>query len=846
MPLKKYGEKRTFDKTPEPPPAEKSSPQGNFFCVQRHHATRLHYDLRFEIEGVLASWAVPKGPTLVPGDKRLAVHVEDHPLDYGNFEGNIPKGNYGAGSVMLWDRGVFEVAGDAMPARLQVERGDFKFRLSGVKLRGEFALVRMKSRGKADEWLLLKKKDAVTDPDWDPEDHAWSVLTGRTQEEIAAGLPPRPMAQGAKGRPLPERAVEAPMPDSIVPMKATLSETVPASGEWLYEIKWDGIRALCFVRDGTLRIDSRKGNSCERQYPEFSVLPRQVNASNAILDGEIAVLDDKGRPNFGLIQPRIMASDPNAIANLARARPATLFLFDLIYLDGFDLRAVPLRERKRLLREVVAPTPQIRIPEDFEEGELLFHAAKEQELEGIVAKRADSPYEPRRSDAWVKVKTVEEQDFVICGWLSGERDYFGSLLLGAFKDGKLVYTGNVGSGFTGKLIAEVYRALEPLKTDKPALVDVPKLAGEITWTRPELVCNVKYGAWTHEKRLRAPVFQGLRMDVEPGECVLDPETTTTAAVKPGVCPPLITGAQEQMFVAVEGTRLKFTNLNKVFWPDEGYNKRDLINYYDAVADWLLPHLHGRPLSLKRYPNGIRGDYFFQKDSPESFPEWLRFLEVRDEGKTIRYVLAEDRASLLYLANLGCIDQNPWMSRAGSLDKPDFILIDLDPYECPYDKIVEAAQLVHRKLDLLGLQGYPKTTGGDGMHVYIPVEPRYTYEQTRQFAEILGVLVTGERPELFTTPRSVSRRVKGRVYFDHQQNGQGKTIAAPYVPRAHPGAPVSVPLDWKEVKKGLTPSQFHIRNAPERFAQKGDLFKGVLENPQPIEPALERLEKLLRP
>lgn len=847
MPLKKYQEKRAFDRTPEPPPREAATSGGDFFCVQRHDATRLHYDLRFEIGGVLVSWAVPKGPTLVPGDKRLAVHVEDHPLDYGSFEGNIPKGNYGAGSVMLWDRGAYQVAGDGLPAARQVERGDFKFRLAGVKLRGEFALVRMKARGKADEWLLLKKKDAASDPAWDPEDHAWSVLTGRTQEEIAADLPARTAPGGAPPRPLPPGAAAAPMPDTVVPMRATLCAALPSGPGWRFEIKWDGIRAICFLRDGALRIDSRRGKPCERQYPELGDLPQAVRAGAAILDGEIAVLDEQGRPNFSLIQPRIMASDPHAIANLARAHPATLFLFDLLYLDGYDLRNAAWEERRRLLREVVNPTERIRLSEDFAEGALLLEAASEQGLEGIVAKRADSPYDPRRSDAWLKCKTVTEQDFVICGWLSGERPYFGSLLLGAYRGGKLVYAGNVGSGFTEKSIAEVYRILEPLRAEEPPLKGVPRLPGEITWLRPEVVCSVKYSSWTHEHRLRAPVFLGLRPDVEPAECLLDstPPPPEQASARPAAQLPLVAGKQDQTFVSLEGVRLKLTNLNKVFWPDDGYTKRDLINYYDAVADLLLPHLRDRPLSLKRYPNGIHGDYFFQKDSPESFPAWLRFLEITDEGKTTRFVLADNRAALIYLANLACIDHNPWMSRAGSLDHPDFVLIDLDPHECGYDKIVEAAQLVRALLERIGLEGYPKTTGGDGMHIYIPVEPRYAYEQTRQFAELLGAIVATQRPDLFTAPRAVARRLKGRVYFDFLQNGKGKTISAPYVVRAYPGAPVATPLEWREVRKGLRPSQFHIRNAPERFARKGDLFAGVLERPQTLESAMERLEKLLK-
>ncbi|MGH9719821.1 MAG: DNA ligase D [Bryobacteraceae bacterium] len=836
MPLEEYARKRTFAKTPEPEPKVVTEPGGgDFFCVQRHHATRLHYDFRLEAGGVLVSWAVPKGPTLDPKEKRLAMHVEDHPLDYGNFEGNIPKGNYGAGSVMLWDRGRYDMAGDKS-APQQLERGDFKFRLYGSKLRGEFAIVRMKNRGKGDEWLLLKKKDEYAVPGWDVEAHAVSVITGRTQQEIASGIPaagPEPLR--------PAQAGGDAFPESITPMKAEIGSTLPRGDGWLYEIKWDGVRAICFVDAGKLRMASRNGNPCDRQYPELSILPRCLKASRAVLDGEIVVLDDKGIPSFSLIQPRIMASDPNTIANMARARSATLFLFDLLYLDGRDLRALPLTERRRLLESIVQPTPSIRVSDTFSDGKALFEAAKEQGLEGIVAKRADSSYEPRRTPQWVKFKTTRQQEFVICGFTHGEREHFGALVLGLYENGKLVYVGNAGTGFTGKIMADLARRLEPLVTESSPFPDPPKMArGSVVWVRPELVCQVKYGSWTHEKHLRAPVYLGLRLDVEPKDCVS--EEAKAAEPAPVEKPPLLSAERKEVILDIDGRRLKFTNLDKIFYPRDGYNKRDIINYYDAVAPLIVPHLAGRPLSLKRYPNGIDGGHFFQKDSPESFPSWLRFENIFSEHNQapIRYVLAADRASLLYLAQLGCIDQNPWMSRAGSLEAPDFVLIDLDPVECPYEMIVEAAQLVRKKLDLVGLQGFPKTTGGDGMHVYIPVAPEYTYEQTRTFAELLGALCLHDRPDLFTTPRSVKRREKNRVYFDHLQNRQGSTIAAAYVLRAHDAAPVSTPLEWKEVVRGLSPKQFHIRNAPDRFARLGDLFAPVLTLHQRIEPALEKL------
>ena len=858
MSLKEYSEKRSFDKTPEPAPqTRRTSAPGNFFCVQRHDATRLHYDFRLEVDGVLKSWAVPKGPSLEPLSKALAVHVEDHPLDYGNFEGNIPKGEYGGGSVMLWDRGSYELLGD-VPAKAQIERGDLKFRLHGEKLQGEFALVQMRNRGKGNEWLLIKKKDAAAKPGWNVEDHARSVLTGRTQQEIAENLPVASASQQAQVAALSKLkgVVESPMPRSVQPMLAALAEHPPSGKDWLYEIKWDGVRALCFIENNQLCIYSRNQKRCDQQYPELSVLPRFVKASSAILDGEIAVLDENGRARFSLIQPRIGVGDPNSVAHLARSTPVTLFLFDVLYLDGYDLRGVPLEERQRVLTEIVTPTERVRVSDHFAaDGAAMLEAARAHGIEGILAKRRDSKYEPRRSRDWVKIKVVTTGDFVIGGFTHGERDYFSSLVLGVYQHGKLVHVGQVGTGFNDRSLKEIYSKLEPLITKKSPFSGSVKALRDFTFVKPELVAEVKYLEVTPDGLLRAPVFLHLRTDKDPKECVRETAIADSEeSESQSAPPPLIqrepiapAGSGAEMNVTVDGHRLKFTNLNKVFYPGEGIAKRDVINYYNSVANLIIPHLRDRPLSLKRYPNGIDHEFFFQKDAEDKVPEWVRLEPVFSEHNqdNIHYIICNDRATLLYLANLACIDQNPWMSRIGSLENPDFALIDLDPTEgCPYDKIVEAAQLVKETLDALKMSGYPKTTGGDGMHVYIPLEPVYTYEQVRTFAELLSILVVREKPDLFTTPRTVAQRKKGKVYFDYLQISTGKTIAAPYVLRAYPGAPVSTPLDWGEVKKGLDPSHFTIHNAIDRFERVGDLFAHVLTNLQKLEPALEKVSQLV--
>ena len=824
MSLTEYRRKRVFSQTPEPEP-KPAKDHGKRFFIQRHSARRLHYDLRLEMDGALRSWALPHGPTLDPSIKRLAVLVEDHPLDYGNFEGTIPSGNYGAGKVTLWDRGTYEWLGPKSPSQ-QWQAGDLKIRLHGRRLMGEFALVRTK-RAQGKDWLLIKKRDFAVQEGWDPEKDTRSVL------------PARPALSSIEG------AEQAPMPAAITPMLAVLGQSLPTGTDWLYEVKWDGVRALCFIEKGRVRMLSRRGNRIEQQYPELAPIVNALDAESAIVDGEIVCFDENGVPSFQLLQNRIGASS-RSVPGLAKSQPASLFAFDLLYLDGYDLRRTPLIERKQLLASVLQPDSTFRLSEHFVgKGEELLDAVKEKGLEGIVAKQSFSRYDSKRSREWVKIKVQNTQDFVICGWLEGERDYFGALALAYYDDGKLTYAGNVGSGFTQESLKSTYDAIRPLVTTRSPLRVVPRDVGKITWVKPELVCTIRFTSWTDDIRLRAPVFLGMRADLLPQEVVRESGVQASAPEETPRRQPLLPEETNEVVLSVDDRRLKFTNLKKIFYPQEGYTKRDLVNFYAAVADLLVPYLQARPLSLRRYPNGIEGESFFQKEAPAGIPDWLHTEKIAtDEESSTRFVIADDKASLLYLANLGCIDQNPWMSRLESLENPDYILIDLDPYHCGYDRIIEAAQLVRERLDHIEMDGYPKTTGGDGMHIYIPLEPVYTFQQARSFAEILARWLSSERPDLFTTPRNVAAREKGKVYFDYLQISSGKTISAPYVLRAHPGAPVATPLAWKEVQPGLTPTQFNISNAVRRFDRLGDLFAGVLKNPQKIEPALEKLSELM--
>src|SRR3954447_13705524 len=570
MGLKEYAQKRKFDKTPEPGPTEhkaQSTTRGGFFCVQRHDATRLHYDFRLEVGGVLVSWAVPKGPSLDPARKALAMKVEDHPFDYGTFEGNIPEGNYGAGSVMLWDKGIYDVLGDDPPEK-QIARGDFKFQLHGTKLNGSFAIVRMKRAGKGNEWLLIKKKDEFVVPNYDIEQFASSVTTERSQAEIAEG---NTTLKGIDPSRIPG-ARKAAMPSTVEPMLANAVTEPPIGSQWLYEIKWDGIRALCAIKNGTLEIQSRRGNRCEQQYPEIRDLPSHVHAKNVLLDGEICVLNEEGRSSFALIQHRI-AANQGAIPRLVETHPATLFLFDVLYADGYDLRAATLEDRRRVLTSLVEPGVRIRVSDTYEtDGKQMFEAARKMNLEGVVAKDRRSGYESGRSAKWQKLKVQNEQEFVIAGFTKGERDYFGSLILGVYQEGRLSHVGQVGTGFDSKKMKVIHDQITPLITKTSPFAKRPKIK-DATWVRPEIVCQVRFSEWTKDGILRAPVFVALRGDKPAKEVTreapvdgADLDEASESTVEPDETLDL---RSRDVTVEVDGHPLRLSNLDKVFFPKDG-------------------------------------------------------------------------------------------------------------------------------------------------------------------------------------------------------------------------------------------------------------------------------------
>ncbi len=889
--LKEYQKKRSFDRTPEPK-GEVHGAGNRVFVVQKHAATRLHYDLRLELDGVLKSWAVPKGPSMNPGDKRLAVQVEDHPFDYRKFEGSIPKGEYGGGEVIVWDEGTYAPEG-SLGEHEQLVRGDFKFQLFGEKLRGSFVLVRLRTQKSKPEWLLIKHRDSFADANWDAEQHAESVLTGRTVEDIAAGRAGSGMRRVLDPSEI-TGAIEAPMPrmPKGVPLSlAQLQERPFSSPDWVFEIKWDGVRAVAQIEDGKTTLWARSGRDITEEYPEFKDLASHFRVSNVIADGEIATLNQEGRSDFHKLQNRLGVRNPSQ--KIMQAIPVNYYFFDVPYAGGYDLRKSPLLGRKEFLKNILLSDQRVHFSEHIpEQGEALFEAAREKGLEGIIAKRADSIYSGARTASWVKLKVVKELDAVVVGYTAGRgsRNYFGALVLGLYDKRELKFIGNVGTGFDEQSLESLFERLQEFKTSRSPFPKPPEIRETVQWLKPALVARVKYGNWTNDAHLRAPVFLSLRYDRTPQDCTFEDarpsqssEPEATALPDPASPDPpenvlpkkpakgrsapasapakskasgkssrdpekdLREGSSEIMDVESDGYRVHFTNLNKIYFPEVGIKKRELLAYYYRMAQYIVPFLKDRPMVLRRYPDGVGGKAFFQKEAPSFLPDWLETTTVHSDerGGDMQYILANSRAALLCLTNLGCIDHNPWSSRADNQDIPDYVFFDLDPTPgTPFSDVLHIAGEIYKMIKSIGLRCYLKTSGASGFHIFIPLEPQYTYEQTRTFAEVVGRLVAAENPKLTTFERTVSRRPEGRILIDALQNARGKPLACVYSVRAFPKAPVSTPVRPEELTKSFSPEQWNLRNFAERMQDVGDLWKDFWSKPQTLDRALALLAKKL--
>lgn len=837
--LSSYRAKRSAERTPEPAgvlPASPDESAGGLFVVHQHAATRLHYDLRLEMHGVLVSWAVPKGPSKDMGDKRYAVHVEDHPLEYGDFEGIIPEGNYGAGAVIVWDRGRWVPIED--PDR-GLEKGKLLFELRGHKLRGRWTLVKLKKDPRG--WLLIKERDRYMTPGKGDDFPPGSVLSGLTVEELKRGVNRAAALRESLERSGARRGTLK--PGQVSPMLCETRDAPFSRQGWLFELKLDGYRMLAHKQGDRVTLISRNGNELTSTFPEVARALAALPYESLVLDGEVVVHDGAGLPSFSLLQQRGRLTRASDVRRASIELPAVYYAFDCLAAEGYDLRELALTDRKAVTASVLPAAGALKYLDHFEDdGEVLFAQVERMGLEGIVAKRAGSPYRSRRSADWIKIRADRVDDFVVVGYSrpKGSRTGFGALHLGAYRNGELVYVGRVGSGFTARQASEIAALLAEHRLREPPFTNpAPATKGD-TWVEPLVVAEVRFKEWTDDGLLRHPVFLRFRDDKNP-EDVKDEGREVREGRE---------GTKERKGVATPpapSPPFNLSNLEKVFWPEEGYTKGDLIDYYRAIAPWLLPYLNDRPLVLTRYPDGITGKSFFQKDAPEYARDFVRTVTMWSEesGRNLDYFVCDSAESLVYIANMAAIPLHIWASRVATLEAPDWCILDLDPKGAPVADVVKVARHIHGLCDEIELPAYVKTSGSSGLHVMVPLGRRCTYEQSRHLGGLLARLVAAELPDIATVVRQVHRR-EGRVYLDYVQNGHGRLLAAPFSARPVPRALVSAPLAWNEVTEKLDLARFTIRTMPRRMDRlREDPMRPVIDEVPDLPGALARLHERVR-
>ena len=907
--LTEYRRKRDFSRTKEPSGEKPVAPakSGRLrFVIQKHAASHLHFDLRLELDGVMKSWAVPKGPSLDPSVKRLAMQVEDHPIDYNTFEGTIPKGEYGGGTVMLWDRGTYtsdtadsaDKEEDAI--REGLRRGDLKITFHGDRLHGSFALIRMKysrdgSSSAKPQWLLIKHRDDYATKEDVVAENMTSVETGRTMEEIAEGKSrvwhsnreanvtrsaARPIARADSPRSAKstDKAMTK-LSASLEPMYASIGSEIPGDG-WTFEPKYDGVRVLAYATPTAVKLVTRNGKNKEKQFPEIvDALERLSSRAKRplVLDGEIVALIDGDPARFQELQSRMHVQDSHMIERHRSSTPAALILFDIL-MDGDEvLIHEPWSERRaRLLKRVEKHvTPQLRITESVEgNGKKMLEQARKQGWEGVIAKRVDSRYEPgNRSRDWLKLKIEFRQEFVVGGYTEprNSREHIGAILLGYFDKDKFIYAGHTGGGFSRQGLGDMYRRLKPLERKNSPFSETPKTNEKAHWVDPKIVVEVKFSEWTADRRLRQPIFLGVRDDKGAKEVEVEktsvqkkvrkrasiakseerqsvaararktPAKRTGAVSPPGATrkskAKIDTGSLIEQLTEAESRRgnatldfgdgraLKVSNLDKVFFPKEKYTKGDVMRYYARIADFILPTMQDRPLVLKRFPNGIDGESFYQQKASETTPREIRVEEiVTDNGERQPRYIGGDLLTLLYTIQLGAISVDPWHSHVPTLEYADYTIIDLDPGpRANFQRVVQVALWAKEVIDGFGLHAAIKTSGSEGLHIYLPLPPRTPNEAATLVAQVIATKVASAHPKEATIERMVKARGAAMVYVDYLQNIQGKTVAGPYCVRAKPGATVSTPLRWNELTDELDPRDFHLGNAAERFERIGDIW-----------------------
>jgi len=830
MSLAQYLKKRVFGHTPEPKGGKSTGKQLRF-VVQRHHASHLHYDFRLELDGTMKSWAIPKGPSLNPGDKRLAMMVEDHPLDYQYFEGIIPQGNYGAGVVMIWDHGTYtsladERKEDIKNLRAGLKSGNLKFRLKGEKLHGEFALVKLHS-AEDNSWLLIKHNDefavhkAYNSEDQVPAE-VKKMLNNKSGEEVK--LPAKKRLAEKKS---PDESEVEETPDdgekAYTPMMAKLEAKVFDDSDWIYEHKLDGYRAIGYIGKKA-KLISRNGIDFSNNYKAI-IDELKLIEQDAILDGELVIEDKAGKSSFQHIQNYEGDTDGQSLK---------YYVFDLLKLNGHDLRGLELIKRKELLKALLSSLKSKRIIYNDHiagKGSELFKKAQKEGWEGIIGKDSHSSYiSGKRTDRWLKFKLQNSQEAIICGYSAptGSRKYFGALVLGINEGNKIRYIGNCGTGFNEQSIKELYTEMHPLETDEKPFTEKVHQRTKITWIKPRLVCEVSYSEWTGDRHLRHPVYKGLRVDKNKENVVMETPEKQLA---------------DDEIIGVDKVKLKLTHLNKVFWADEGITKGELLHYYRDMADWIMPYLKDKPINMRRQPNGIEGPGFFQKDNDMThLPDWIKTASLYSESndKDINYIVGKDTATLLYMVNMGCIEINPWLSNYKTPENPDYVVIDIDPHDVPFTEAVEVALKTKEVFDRMKLDVFIKTSGSKGMHVYCYVGGRYDYDFIKMFAEYVANIIHDELPGITSVERSPAKR-KNKTYIDFLQNRRGQTISCAYSVRPKPGATVSAPLHWKEVNNSLKLSDYTIHNMRERVKKIDDPWKKLMAEKADLKKGLELLK-----
>jgi len=822
--LNEYRKRRDPERTSEPFGGIRLG-GSRLFVVQKHAARSLHYDLRLEIEGVLKSWAISKGPSGQPEEKRLAVQVEDHPIEYADFEGVIPAGNYGAGPIIVWDRGWYRSDGDD-PVE-QLAKGKLEVEFFGFKLRGRWMLIKLSRKER--EWLLFKKADAYSFEEELTERYPQSILSGLTVEELRDASTKLSALHSQLDSVKAEQGVVLPRRQQF--MLASAGERPFSSKEWLFEFKYDGVRVLASRSGKDVELYGRSGQPITTRYPEVARALRALPVKQFVLDGEIVALDESGRPSFQRLQQRMHLTNTFDIERARATVPVNGIFFDCLALEGRDLRSLPLVERKECLKLLIPARGVVQYCDHIlEHGEALFEVSSEQRLEGIIAKRVDSTYTAGRSKAWIKLKCQRRQEFVIGGYTQpkGSREYFGSLHLGLYEGDRLVYVSKVGTGFNQKILKTLWTKFESISRDTSPFEVRSPTGRDNRWLEPMLVCEVSFTEWTKDGGIRHPTFLGLRDDKQPKDCWRE------QPMKIQALPP-----------SRERPKFTITNPSKVFWPAEGYTKSDLIAYYESVAPLLLPYLKDRPLVLTRYPDGIEGKSFFQRDAPEFVPAWVNTERIysKDSDREIDYFIVNDLDTLRYVSNLGTIPLHLWSSRLGSLDRPDWLILDLDPKGAPMSDVVKVARTLHHILEELELPSYVKTSGATGLHVVVPLGARYSHEEARTYGRLLALLGMELEPDLATIARPLHAR-GGKVYIDFVQNGHGRTVVAPFSIRPLPCAPVSCPLSWSEVTARLDPTRFTIKTALRRFERRGDPLAPVLGGAIDMAATLPRIEHWL--